>query len=931
MDHARLLRDVAELEDPVRISELLVEALVREKLSSEDRPDGELLRRLGQAQIRLGHDARGISLLNAAVNAHPEELGLAALRAALQQAGEDLRAVKQIRKSLAAAPRAAAGQLYYLYLDLGYPALAVQASRRAHVSSINGHVRRWRFWWSTGGPFWFLRTAMRRREAAELDDRLGADDEMQVSVDSLLGSVRADLDTDRTAWTLVDDVTKLVEEGDLLGAARVLAEPISSDCRHPAVLEAAIDLAVRVDDSRLALQLCAAASSQTGRLALRRARSLFWLDRLKDAWAAIDNDAAEEVYRDLRAQILLDAGLTYLAVSVRGGVTWERRQWYERWWRTGGPLWFVRARGERHDRGNFADRIGRRQPTIEALEPSALAEALTLAVKVDEVLTQSTSLPALDTIKDLSALNDRDRPSLRLLDQLAWAYYRDDQDDLALLPIREARALEPADAGILYTESLILMALDRYAEALDIAKRYAAEFGQPGLARLSSGNLYDNLGFYTLSLDRLGPREGLSVWAQNLRRKQWWRTGGPIDRWRARIRRTDESNMASWQERAARLNAALTSVVGPAEAVSLRVYADHFIFRESSRRSKWNRVKFVGQLFVGFAGSLVGGVVLARIFGKQDLWFVINAVVGGLIILGLLRPTYRLTRGESGDRILTRAFPAVGIVGVAGYLTTRADGLGLLLLGVAVVAVAAVAALRLLVAVGARIAEALALRQLRRDEPRGFAIVSLLDVLAEFSRPTKRNDLTWRRQQLQTLEQVAVTIESSLPAIFAVDPSFSELLRRRGQSAATAIRELKYLLVAMPPGAGRRIEQLLRQDVAALATGSLSRLRAVEPPAPQIRRRSRIELSLHVAKTMFFAGLPLAVVVSAQPWLRFNETILNWARLLTLGWAVLYVLMTADSTFREKLRVAFALINLSRGAGESAPENPPVPERRDRR
>ncbi|MCM4080865.1 hypothetical protein [Paractinoplanes hotanensis] len=79
----------------------------------------------------------------------------------------------------------------------------------------------------------------------------------------------------------------------------------------------------------------------------------------------------------------------------------------------------------------------------------------------------------------------------------------------------------------------------------------------------------------------------------------------------------------------------------------------------------------------------------------------------------------------------------------------------------------------------------------------------------------------------------------------------------------------------------------------------------------------------------FFAGLPLAAVLSAQPWLRFNETILNWARPLTVGWAVLYVLVTADPTFRDKLRTGFALINLGRGVGDPAQLDPAVPEKRN--
>ena len=430
-----------------------------------------------------------------------------------------------------------------------------------------------------------------------------------------------------------------------------------------------------------------------------------------------------------------------------------------------------------------------------------------------------------------------------LLEQLAWALYYDDQEEEALRRIREARALEPAKSSLFDVELTILKFLDRYFEAFDVSDRYASSSAQSPEARASRGDLLDDLGFYALSWDTFGPADGLSAWARNLRRKQWWRTGGPWGVLRRRIRATDRSTLDSWKERAEDLGHTLRPIVGPDRLAELRTVADHSLFYEMRWRLRWGRANVVARLAAGYAGSIAGGFVLARMASDLGpLWSSAVGVGGAAIIFGALRGVYGFTRAEPGDRILTRVLPAGLAVVVAGYAIARFGGRWPVLVGATMMAIAAVAALRLLVASVARVGEALKVRRIQRADPRGFALLSLLEMLPELGRPALRNELGWRRHRLQTLEQVAIRLETDLPAVFPRDPANADVLRHRGRRAAAAVRELKYLLVAAPPGAWRRIETVLRTDIAALATGSLGRLHATDPPAPETHRRSRRQI-----------------------------------------------------------------------------------------
>ncbi|GIF56454.1 hypothetical protein [Asanoa iriomotensis] len=903
MDRDRLLQTISDLDDPAEVSRLVAEALLGLGAPGDDPLDADLVRRLGEEQIQLGHSARGLDLLEIAVTWAPDRSNLSARRVALLDRAEDGRAVAEASALLPA--EAARWELSQLYQELGLPAHALDVSRGRS---------RLRLWWATGGPLWFVRRALRRREAEGLAGRLVVGD-APGPLEPLLRGVCADVGRDRTAWQLVMRADQLVRDGDAPAAARLLAAPVAAGDAHPRLIATAVDIADDLSDSRLALQLSDRLDPLVAGLHRRRAGLLVELDRLRDAWTLLDTGTLVEELREVRAKILLSVGLAFLAVDAHGPAGVARSEWRRRWWRTGGPLWFVRDRGRRREEQVLLDWLGPHRPAIG--EPAA--DALGRAADAGAAVAAAGAQENRDAAGTLAAAYHPDRPSVPLLERLGWALYFDNQEELALLRIREARSLEPAKASLLQAELTFLNWLGRYVEASAVSDRYAEGGGRPAEARAARGDLLDDLGFYALSLEAFGPADGLGSFARTLRWKQWWRTGGPLVRIRRALGASDRWALDLWKRRCADTARTLGAVVGPERVAELRAAPDRFAFQETRWELRWGRIRVVAHRVATYAGAIVSGYVVARLAG--DLGALWSAAVGfacAAIVVGAL---WRVDER-------TRLLPAMVAVAASGYLVTRIDGRWPLLVGATVLAVVAVSALRLIAVAGANVGGAVQARRVQRADPRGFAVVGLLEVLAEVERPTLRNDLHWRRYKLRTLEQVASRLETDLPAVFAADPASAEVLRHRGRRAAAALRELKYLMVAAPPGAWRKIEETLRKDIAALATGALGRLQAADPPERQVRHRSRRQIVADGVRMLFFAGLPLAVVLVAQPWLRFNETILNWARLLTIGWAVLYVLLTVDPTFRDKLRTGFALINLGRGTGDPAQLEPSTAEKR---
>ncbi|WP_203841758.1 hypothetical protein [Winogradskya humida] len=924
MDRDRLIEKVSEYndaDDHAGTSRLIAQWLLTHDPAESPEERADLLRELAEAQLRLGAEARALALLDAAARLHPQGWTMTLYLNTLRARGEDQRVHDHLASWRAPAPGGTWPDLFEFYRDLRLPALAHQAAQHARKGVWKVFVPPQRgLWWRTGGPLWFVRAAMRRREQDRLVRKLGTGRAAEpADLDEVARAVLAAADRDGVAFDQAARAQRLRGEGKPVEAARVLT---GADW-HPLVLLEAVGAARDCEDLELALRLCARLAehdAQYSGLVDQTARALLTRGHLRQAWDVLDTRGGHAgTFRRLRMEILLAAGLPHLAVGARGRPSradHDRAEWRNWWWRTGGPVPFLRARGIRREEIEFDSW----EPAADATTAlTDLTAAFVRAAEVDVIVSKALDLRIQDNHPEavalLAASIDPGRPSALLLTELAstLCYYADD-DENALLQAREARAMDPASPSALVLEMEILGYLERRHEALVVLEALPEHMTTLPEIRDARSDQFLGLGLTTLAHEAYGPAAGLPSWIRNgHRRRLWWRTGGPLRAVRRNRLESERLLLQTWQRIGRNQARILATVVGAEQAVRLRAVAESFHARENVQRLRWSRAHVVTRLVIGAAGSVAAGLALAWLAGESlHLGVVWQAAVG------LVGARLCYLAQNTANRF-PKAMPGIAAVAVAGYLVTRLtvgwpDFIGAL----AVVAAGIVLVQR---GVGALVGVAAALtqRRFRRREPRGAALSEMLDLLDDISRPARRADLAWRRRRLQTLEQVALIIESDLPATFAApDAHTAEQLRRRARGAAAAVRELKYQLVTGPAGGWRRIEGVLKADIAALATGSLARLRYAEPASARVQTRSRRQLVAYMVRILLFAGLPLGVVLVSQPWLRFSETILNWARLLGVGWALVYVLGTVDPTFADRLRTWFALVNLGRGNGDPA-------------
>lgn len=535
------------------------------------------------------------------------------------------------------------------------------------------------------------------------------------------------------------------------------------------------------------------------------------------------------------------------------------------------------------------------------------ASATQLVARTDELAAKAGRDEA---IAALTAAADAGEPDLKVLSELVDQLSSADRDEEALMRVRQARKRYPSRPDLVESELRLLDYLSRSYEALEVLRALPDEVGSTVGCRNAAADLYDQTGFTTLAVDAYGPAAGRIGWRRRYRQRLWWRTGGPLRRVRRRRLESERRALSSWQYRAAERARTLRGVVGAEHLDRLRTTADAHELEETALRLRWGRVAVVAH----YAGGLAAWAIAVWLVGPSTPLPLAFAAAGVLVGHLVLHRAAGLG-SDPGSRVFRRSLPAVAVAALGGYLIARLPGSGWpAIAGTLVVAAAGVAFGQIVVAFVTGLSRSLALRRFRRGDPRGVALTRLLDLLDRVSPRQWRNSMASRRSWVQELEEVALTLESDLPSTFGpVDARTGQMLHVGSRQAAAALRQLKYDVASGRPGGWKRVETVLRWDIKALATGELGRLATADPPPARPVHRTRRQVAFWLTRMLVFAGLPLTVVLVAQPWLRFNDAILNWARVLSVGWALLYVLLTADPTAFGKLRRFFALINFGRG------------------
>src|SRR5215475_4348291 len=261
-----------------------------------------------------------------------------------------------------------------------------------------------------------------------------------------------------------------------------------------------------------------------------------------------------------------------------------------------------------------------------------------------------------------------------------------------------------------------------------------------------------------------------------------------------------------------------------------------------------------------------------------------TAVVAAALAFALLRLIFfRLANAATWYGVMLRGTPAgLALLG-AGYAVTRtywpanrwADLVGAVLITAAGMALCYFILMSPLVVWGL-----IVIRRHWRRCPREDILDDLLGLLDDLADPGSRNDLDQRSSWMWWLEHAATTMEKRLPrSLNPYDKATLSWASERARGAATALRQLKRQIAAPADRSWDRLTAALGNEVVALATGDLAKLRWAPPPSPETIRRSRWKTAIGLLRTLALAAAPLAAVIAIQPLLHLDAQPLRWAKL----------------------------------------------------
>jgi tetratricopeptide (TPR) repeat protein len=666
--------------------------------------------------------------------------------------------------------------------------------------------------------------------------------------------------------------------------------------------------------------------------------------------------AATHRVRAALAGTYLEMGLPALAVEAYGDAATlprdDRTDRRRAWWRSGGPLRFARRRRAARDRAALAAWPVRDVVPVERPGFAVLLDRLRRVLAADRarqalqdrvagLLDDRRYDEAADVLTEALATAE---PEPRLLASL-WRLLAEVEEGrgrqearlrhLAAAVAADPESLDPADDHL-----MALSGLGRLRAALDAAEALPERLRYHYDIRATVAQVYLDMGLPARAV-QAAVRPPIRVWRahpdgrawwRSDRRWAWWRSGGPLPLLRRRFMARDARVVNTWQAWSVEL-ARFDALDWPAgfEAAGIRAAVDGYLLRWAwldRRRSvvswwvRWLLHAVLGlstvlavSLAARGAGLPVGAAVLAGLGGTAGVYVLVRAVF------------LRWRRTGSTRLLLARGVPTCLALAAAGYGLLRlgsgatAAGVALPAGGAAIAGVALIAG-----AVGAAayyLVDQVVWTVLRagilgyhRRYTRESIIDDLLMLLDGTADAGARNDLNRRDVWLQLLENAALSVERDLPKRLGFgDAETAAWAAERARGAAAAMRRLKRYVVAPYPGSWERLTDTVRRQAVAVATGDLGTLRWVAPPTPAQVRRSRWRTALLVARAVALAVVPLAVVLVVSPFLGLTGSTVLWARIAGLGWAVLYLLLTADPGLRDKIETTRSLLTTVRDTG----------------
>jgi hypothetical protein len=204
-------------------------------------------------------------------------------------------------------------------------------------------------------------------------------------------------------------------------------------------------------------------------------------------------------------------------------------------------------------------------------------------------------------------------------------------------------------------------------------------------------------------------------------------------------------------------------------------------------------------------------------------------------------------------------------------------------------------------------------RNLKKEAAREAILDIYLDTAEEMRIPDNRNDLSYRKRWLTNLEQAAKMIERDLPRAMTSDGVETDAwMAERAKGAAAGLRRVNRQIAVSGADTLDRVVSILNSQAVALACGDFASLKWAPPPPPEARRRRWWRSAFIALRTLLVMAVPLVAILALQSYLGLTGNALVWAKIIALGWAALYLLITIDPTVSDKIATARNLIGIVR-------------------
>jgi hypothetical protein len=476
-----------------------------------------------------------------------------------------------------------------------------------------------------------------------------------------------------------------------------------------------------------------------------------------------------------------------------------------------------------------------------------------------------------------------------------------------------ANRLEPGNPRIIVAYAALLREIGHYRKALELLTSQPVEFASIDIIRAELGKLYFIMGLYEKSFRTLKAVNAKDSASKLLLRQMWLPTGGPFQSIHNRIARLDDDISGIWHIWARNIGTLKELEDIPGVTLSkISVKLDDYLLKRAALSRWWDAIAWLSWRLahaLGIALALTTVTVTYFVDRVPISWDSASSVGASAFVALLII--------SSGNSIINHC-PAGTLrvlVAIGGYLVLLGPGVWLIAhyhqrdqwtfitmngptLLAAVIGSVPVPIANLLTG----LAQEFSVDRIRHRYPRIAIIDHLLDILHEASSPGRQNELNYRRLWARNLELAANILETKLCKKYPYGDSLTETwASERASGAAMAIRNLKRLITAPYPGSWEHLAKTLKYELSALACGDFGSFKWSPPPSRKILWSHYWRL---IARTAFGAALPIAFVLILQPFLKLDGGIYSWAKIASLVWAALYILLTIDPTAKDKLDAA---------------------------